>query len=120
LESAPKGLPQHVLLIVLENENYDVTFGEASKYHLKQLANEGVLLTHYYGIGHQSLDNYIAMISGQAPNEATQKDCPLFKDFKLSVGNRDSSGAPLLDRHGQAVGEGCIYPQGVRTIADQF
>jgi hypothetical protein len=52
-------LPQHVFLIVLENESYEVTFGATSAAYLKTLARDGVLLTHYYGIGHQSLGNYI-------------------------------------------------------------
>jgi len=34
-----------------------------------------------YAIGHQSNDNYIAMISGQAPNIETQSDCQFFSDF---------------------------------------
>jgi hypothetical protein len=38
-------------------------------------------LTQYYGIGHNSMDNYIAMISGQSPNPITQQDCPFFASF---------------------------------------
>ncbi len=109
---APKK-PQHVFLIVLENESYDVTFGPTSKAYLKTLATRGVLLTHYYGVGHQSLDNYIAMISGQAPNEKTQADCPVFIDW-------NPAGKPVLDSDGQVAGKGCVYPPGVSTIADQF
>jgi hypothetical protein len=41
-----------------------------------------VLLTNYWGIGHNSLDNYIAMISGQAPNPVTQMDCRVFVDLQ--------------------------------------
>jgi len=116
---APK-LPQHVFLIVLENEGYDVTFGANSTAYLKTLAKQGVLLTHYYGIGHQSLDNYVAMISGQAPNKDTQSDCPLFKNVEVAEGNQDSRRNPILNSEGQVVGEGCVYPLGVSTIADQL
>ena len=35
----------------------------------------------YYGIGHDSLDNYIAQISGQAPNVQTGQDCEYFSKF---------------------------------------
>jgi phosphatidylinositol-3-phosphatase len=58
------------------------------------LASEGALLNRYYGIGHASLDNYIAMISGQAPNPATQGDCHDYVDFVMSAVTAD----------GQAVG----------------
>src|SRR5689334_968899 len=70
-QALPK--PQHVFIIVLENEGYDVTFGANSgALYLNALARNGALLKNYYGIGHNSLDNYIAMVSGQAPNPATQ------------------------------------------------
>jgi hypothetical protein len=76
---APGSLPpiRHVSVLVLENEPYPVTFGTASlaPYLAHTLPRQGALLTEYYGIGHSSLDNYIAMISGQAPNPATQSDC---------------------------------------------
>ena len=77
--------PQHVFIIVLENESYDETFGADSKapYLSKCLTKKGQLLTNYYAIGHFSLDNYIAMISGQSPNPDTQLDCSIFNDFAL-------------------------------------
>jgi hypothetical protein len=79
----PPPKPQHVFLIVLENEGYDRTFGPYSPaLYLKQLAAHAGLLTNYYGIGHNSLDNYIAMISGQAPNPVTQQDCQNYVDFE--------------------------------------
>jgi phospholipase C len=68
---------KHVFVIVLENEGFDVTFGPNSKapYLSKTLPTQGVLLTQYYGTGHVSLDNYIAMISGQAATPQTRNDC---------------------------------------------
>ena len=110
--AAPK--VRHVFLIVLENESYDVTFGRDSPapYLAHQLTAQGVLLKNYYGIGHSSLDNYIALISGQAPNEATQGDCVNYSDFQMS--------APGLDAHGQALGMGCVYPLIVRSLVDEL
>jgi phosphatidylinositol-3-phosphatase len=103
---------KHVFVLVLENENYDSIFGPQSKapYLAKTLPSRGELLTHYYGIGHQSLDNYIAMISGQAPNPQTQADCQFFTDFTPGVIGAD----------GQAMGSGCVYPAAVKTVADQL
>ena len=105
---------RHVFVIVLENEPYQVTFGKHSlaPYLAHELPRQGALLPHYYGIGHYSLDNYIAMVSGQAPNPATQQDCSIYSEFKRT--------APGLDTHGQALGQGCVYPADVKTIADQL
>jgi hypothetical protein len=96
---------------VLENEGYDITFAPKSPaVYLKKLARQGALLPRYFAIGHFSLDNYIAMVSGQAPNPATQGDCPKFVEF-VQTGT-----AP----YGQAVGSGCVYPAEVPTITGQL
>jgi phosphatidylinositol-3-phosphatase len=108
-QAAPK--PQHVFIIVLENEGFDRTFGPYSPaLYLKQLAANAGLLTNYYGVGHNSLDNYIAMISGQAPNPLTQQDCPNYNDFQQTGTAPD----------GQAIGTGCIFPKGVSTLVNQL
>jgi phosphatidylinositol-3-phosphatase len=109
---APLTEIRHVFIIVLENESFDRTFGPASlaPYLATELASQGALLSHYYGIGHYSLDNYIVMISGQAPNPVTQSDCQRYIDFVTSGITAD----------GQAIGQGCIYPPGIKTIADQL
>ena len=59
-------------MINLENKGYDETSGAASPapYLNKTLRPKGQLLTQYFAIGHASLDNYIAQISGQGPNSA--------------------------------------------------
>jgi phospholipase C len=105
---------RHVFLIVLENQSYNVTFGARSQapYLAQTLAKQGIMLPNYYAIGHSSLDNYIALISGQAPNEATQGDCWTFSEFQLR--------SPTLDAHGQALGVGCVYPQMVKTLPDEL
>ncbi|MEA2466021.1 MAG: phosphatidylinositol-3-phosphatase [Thermoleophilaceae bacterium] len=102
---------KHVWIVVLENENYETTFGPDSKapYLSKTLPTQGQLLTHYYATGHLSLDNYITMVSGQPPNPVTQSDCQFFQDFVGTVG-----------ADGVAVGQGCVYPAEVKTIADQL
>ena len=111
---ADSGLPpfRHVFVIVLENNGYDETFGPSSPmpYLSKDLTSHGELLTRYYGIGHESLDNYVAMISGQAPNAATQSDCQTYVDV--------TPGA--VGPTGQALGQGCVYPSTIPTIAGQL
>ena len=68
---------------MLENENAAVTFASdpPSSYLARTLPAQGALLPNYYGIGHASLDNYIAQISGQAPNPSTQGDCTTYAPF---------------------------------------
>ena len=64
--------------IVLENSGVYTSFGlgqVAAPYLARTLPLEGAFLPNYYGTGHSSLDNYIAMTSGQGPNPATQGDC---------------------------------------------
>jgi len=99
---------------MLENENAAVTFGAkpSAPYLAQTLPAQGALLKNYYGIGHASLDNYIALVSGQAPNQKTQLDCMVFSDFVLQQ--------PALDAHGQVLGLGCVYPNIVKTLPDQL
>lgn len=74
---------RHVFVLMLENQSFGSAFGASSQapYLAHELPARGALLTRYYAIGHYSLDNYIALISGQGPNEATQEDCGSFDDF---------------------------------------
>jgi phosphatidylinositol-3-phosphatase len=105
---------RHVLLIVLENEPYEASFGTRSPapYLARVLPQQGTLLPNYYAIGHASLPNYVALVSGQAPNESMQLDCPVFSEFRAS--------APGLDASGQALGAGCVYPPSVPTLTEQL
>jgi phosphatidylinositol-3-phosphatase len=103
---------RHVFLIVLENKSFPNTFGSSRQdpYLQKTLPQQGALLTRYYGTGHSSLDNYIAMISGQASTRETEADCEEFSDFAFK----------RLAPDGQAVGTGCVYPPQIKTLADQL
>src|ERR1700738_4013828 len=96
---------RHVFTIVLENKSYDETFGPSSQapYLSKQLTAQGELLTNYYAIGHNSLDNYIALVSGQAPNVITQSDCQIYQDFL-------PSSVVQAELNGQLAGQGCVFP----------
>lgn len=111
---APAATPpiKHVFVIVLENKGFDETFGPGSQapYLSTQLTAQGELLSHYYATGHASLDNYISMVSGQAPAIVTQADCPFYTDLFPGVIGED----------GQAIGQGCVYPSSVKTVADQL
>jgi hypothetical protein len=110
--AAAVGKPAHVFVIVLENKDAATTFGPNSPapYLANDLRKRGAFVPNYYGTAHNSLPNYLAMISGQAPTTQTQADCPEFVDVL--------PGAPAAD--GQTVGQGCVYPGSVRTVADQL
>ncbi len=114
IASSPPRVPhvKHVFIVVLENENADTSFGPGSKapYLAKRLRSKGVFLPNYYATGHFSLDNYISMISGQAPNPSTQADCPFFTEFAPGSATSD----------GQFMGNGCVYPAPAETIANQL
>jgi hypothetical protein len=103
----------HVFVIVMENEGFAKTFGDPTTdpYLATTLPGQGALLTNYYGIGHESNDNYLAMVSGQAPNPETQADCQSYTNF---------SGPGTVVSPGQAVGSGCVFPKSVPTVANQL
>src|SRR4051812_16550629 len=104
---------KHVFVIWLENKDQAKTFAAdnpPAPYLAKTLPAMGAFLPNYYGIGHESLDNYIAAVSGQGPNPQTQADCQIFSDW--------TGGG--MDADGQESGTGCVYPTEVKTIADQL
>jgi hypothetical protein len=112
--SAAAAVPpiRHVFTIVLENESEATTYGPGSQapYLADTLKSEGAFVPNYYGVGHESNDNYIAMISGQAPNPMNQSDCQMFNDFA----------APATSAYGEEDGTGCVYPADINTIAGQL
>ncbi len=106
---------KHVFVIVLENESYSNTYRHNPHHYLgHRLQQQGTLLTRYYGVGHHSLDNYIAMVSGQAPNPQTSADCIRYTNFNHTAAEA------TLTHAGQAKGTGCVYPKNVKTLADQL
>ena len=73
-----EGIPHfdHVAIVVLENESYASTWGAGSPAtYLNSLRAQGAFADQYYATGHVSLDNYIAMTSGQPDNPVTGSDC---------------------------------------------
>ncbi|HVY09745.1 MAG TPA: alkaline phosphatase family protein [Mycobacteriales bacterium] len=113
----------HVWTIVLENEEFEQTFvtGRFQAPYLTQtLTAQGRLLVQYYGTGHSSLDNYIAMTSGQGPNPSTQDDC----DDPTTLGGAKHKWH--FGAYGQAIDDsgvkdiGCTYPAKVKSLANQL
>jgi hypothetical protein len=112
---------RHVFVIVLENKNFSDTFGTSTQdpYLQKTLVPMGALLTEYYGTGHVSLDNYISLISGQAPTPDTDDDC--LPGLTGSIGNYNDVAQTGTTPDGQVIATGgCIYPKEIRTLPNQL
>ncbi len=111
---------KHVWVINLENESYSYTFGGAghrfAPYLTRTLPSRGALVRNYYGTGHDSLDNYVAEISGQAGNYELNEDCGIFSPFVQFGGENFDK----LTKFGQLSGGGCVFPKYIPTIASQL
>jgi acid phosphatase len=76
--------PDHVLIVVFENKNYEQIIDDAQAPYLTQLAREGANLTDAHGETHPSQPNYVALFSGET-HGVTNDACP-----------QDLGGAPTL------------------------
>jgi len=118
---------RHVWVIVLENSSFNAPNASPfntsgySPYVSNVLTKQGNLLTQYWGTGHNSQSNYIAMASGQSPTPGTQSDGIFCAAGPFAGGASDEIPAEApIDSHGQIVGQGCTYPAKVKTLADQL
>jgi phosphatidylinositol-3-phosphatase len=62
--TAPARQPDHIVVIVMENKEYDSVIGSSSAPYINRLATHNVLLTHEYAVSHPSLPNYLALTGG--------------------------------------------------------
>jgi phosphatidylinositol-3-phosphatase len=121
----PTGAIKHVIVIDLENEDESTTFGPNSPatYLNDTLLPAGEFVKNYYAVGHVSLDNYIAQVSGQAPNLLTSSDC-VSSITSLTGVYTDVTPGPLDPNQaaypGQVDGQGCVFPRSVQTIGNQL
>jgi phosphatidylinositol-3-phosphatase len=117
----PPGAIKQVMVIDLENESFGAIFGDPSSYISQTLAPQGEIVQNYYATGHVSLDNYVAQVSGQAPNFVTNSDCigstgaGAYNDGTLGALDANQTTYP-----GQVDGQGCVYPAAVQTIGGQL
>ncbi len=59
--------PQHVVVVVFENQNYGDVVGSSFMPYWNSLANSASLATQFYADVHPSLGNYLMMTAGQDP-----------------------------------------------------
>ncbi len=128
------GQVKHVWLIILENKSYDATFTglNQNSYLWKTLPAQGVLLKNYYGTGHYSMDNYLSMVAGQAPQQDTQSDCNVVNtrfgaDSSIIRSGKDAGQVRSLANAAQPSGanapdgtNGCTYPHATPTLFNQL
>ena len=71
------GKIKNIVVIDLENEDFDTTFGDASpaRFLNDVLVKQGQLIDHYYATSHVSQGNYISQVSGQASTATQNSDC---------------------------------------------
>lgn len=105
-----EGIPplRHVFVIVLENKDFSETWGPAGAdpYLRTQLAPRGAFAPYYYGVGHLSADNYIALTSGQSPTPPFMGDCISYTACLSSQAARLDGGRNITD---QLVGKGLTW-----------
>ncbi|MFV0462120.1 MAG: hypothetical protein ACK5MP_02820 [Nostocoides sp.] len=118
------GKIKNIVVIDLENEDYDVTFGADSPaaYLNTVLAKQGQIVENYYATSHVSQGNYISQISGQASTGTQNSDCidlaSLSSGHITGAFTNITPGTPTSD--GQVVGDGCVFPKSVATIGAQL
>jgi hypothetical protein len=109
----PASHVKHVFVIVLGTPSYSAAFGHgsAASYLNSKLRPQGELLSNYRTLSASPLPDYIAMVSGQAPNHDTTQDCPTYSEFP---GSASPAGNGLVP------GTGCVYPNTALTVGDQL
>ena len=82
--TAPEVIPQtgvtgkvpnfdHIIMTVLENEDYSTVIGNTQMPQLNALAKKYVTLSNYFAVSHPSLPNYISLMSGDT--QGITSDC---------------------------------------------
>jgi hypothetical protein len=118
--TAPAELPEdealppvtHVFLIVLGENGFEETFGEASSapYLAKTLRAKGELISNYYAVTKGDLANQVAILSGQGPTAEIGANCPNYTDITPGT----------VSATGQVEGAGCVYAADTPTLPGQL
>lgn len=107
--------PDHVLLVVFENKDYQQVIGAAAAPYLSSLAHTGANFTNAHGESHPSQPNYVALFSGST-HGVTDDSCP------QNLGDQPNLARELLDSGHSFAGysenlpragfTGCTSPEG--------
>ena len=69
-------VPEHVLVVIFENEDAENIVGAPEAPYLTSLARSGATFTDAHGVAHPSQPNYLALFSGSTQG-VTDDSCPL-------------------------------------------
>ena len=110
--STAPGQVAHVIIILMENEDYGSVIGNASAPYENSLASTYAMAGNYFAVAHPSLPNYLALVAGSTFGVNT--DCiPSQCSFSPSV----TTIASLLDSHGLTWRE---YAESMPNNCSQF
>jgi phospholipase C len=84
----------HVIVVLMENEEYGSVIGSASAPYENSLASTYALAANYLGVAHPSLPNYLALVAGSA--FGVTSDC---LPAQCSLPSNVTTIATLLDSH---------------------
>jgi hypothetical protein len=109
---APKPPIDHVWVVTLSQGTFAQALEKPASYRYldTELVPEGTLLTNYTLVGRSQLANDVALLAGQAPNSATEGDCPTYTAVPAET---------FSSKTGLAAGPGCVYPPSVQTLAGE-
>ena len=104
---------KHIWVIALSGTSFSAALADstADPYLAKQLVPKGTLLSNYTLSASSSLGNGIALLSGQGVNLDTEQNCPTYSELQPPTVNATT---------GLAEGVGCVYPAGVKTLAEEL
>lgn len=71
--SGQKSGPDHIFIVVMENQRSDQVIGSSNAPYINSLARSYAVSAQYYGVRHPSLPNYLALISGST--QGATDDC---------------------------------------------
>jgi hypothetical protein len=67
-------IPPKIMVVMMENQNYSDVIGQSNQPFTNSLAQQYGLATQTYALGHPSLPNYLAIVSGS--NQGVSDDNP--------------------------------------------
>ncbi|HXP99632.1 MAG TPA: hypothetical protein VN845_06160, partial [Solirubrobacteraceae bacterium] len=104
---------KHIWVIALSGTSFSAALADstADPYLAKQLVPKGTLLSNYTLSASSALGNGIALLSGQGVNLDTEQNCPTYSELQPPTVNATT---------GLAEGVGCVYPAGVKTLAEEL
>ncbi|MDA4124751.1 MAG: alkaline phosphatase family protein [Thaumarchaeota archaeon] len=89
----------YVVVILMENQALNSIMQGSSSPFMKGLANNFSLATHYTGVAHPSLPNYLALLSGQPFINWATADCGPTGDTGMCTANNATNLVDRLEAH---------------------